>query len=111
MLLQLFNKEGDFAVLIKLIRVCLSLVSVTFVGELGSRVTQQGLCGIALVSAVLEMFSEQESRPARRGSGDGEMVGVNFGSCSTIHRRDKWILDALKASAVLPVLQHSILCQ
>ena len=49
-LLQLFNKEGDFAVLIKLIRVCLSLVSVTFVGELGSRVRKQGFHGIALVS-------------------------------------------------------------
>lgn len=66
MLLQLFNKEGDFAVLIKLIRVCLSLVSVTFVGELGSRVREQALCGIVLVSAVLGMFSEQQSCPARR---------------------------------------------
>lgn len=67
MLLQLFNKEGDFAVLIKLIRVCLFLVAVTLVGELGSRVRKQGLSGIVLVSAVLGMFSEQESCPARRG--------------------------------------------
>ena len=65
-LLQLFNKEGDFAVLIKLIRVCLFLVSVTFVGELGSWVRKQGFRGIALVSAVLGMFSEQESCSARR---------------------------------------------
>jgi len=40
MLLQLFNKEGDFAVRIKLIRACLSPVSVTSVGELGSRVRE-----------------------------------------------------------------------
>lgn len=36
------------------------------------------------------------------------MVGGNFGSCCTIHLRDKWILDALKASSVLFILQHSI---
>lgn len=65
--LQLFNKEGDFAVLIKLIRVCLSPASVTFVGELGSWVREEGLCGIALVSAVLGRFSEQGSCPARGG--------------------------------------------
>lgn len=53
--------------LIKLIRLCLFLVSVTFVWELGSWVREKGLCGIELVSAVLGMFSEQESRPARRG--------------------------------------------
>lgn len=75
MLLQLFNKEGDFVVLIKLIRVCLSLVSVTFVGELGSWVREQGLFGIALVSAVLGMFPEQESCPdPEEGKAMGEWL-------------------------------------
>lgn len=55
MLLQLLNKEGDFPVLIKLIRECFCLVSVTFVGELGSQ--KQGFCGTVLISAVLGMKS------------------------------------------------------
>lgn len=60
MLRLLFNKEGDFAfaVLVKLIGVCLSLVSITFLRELGSQVREQGLCVIALISAVLGTFSE-----------------------------------------------------